>query len=93
MGIYAGLVAAARAEGGEAPAPPRETAYGSLLAHLQDETEREFAPMNINWGLFPEPEGNPRDKGVRRAAKLERARSAFEQWQSELRVRLESATC
>lgn len=80
MGIYAGLCALGLSVG-----PPRETAYGSLLAHLQDETEREFAPMNINWGLLPEPEMPPakkRDKGRVRELKIEAAQAAFQQWQS-----------
>lgn len=84
MGIYAGLTAA-RAEHGLPPLPPpRATAYGSLLAHLQDATPREFAPMNINWGLFPEPEESTRDKGVRRSLQLDAARAAFIEWRQRL---------
>jgi methylenetetrahydrofolate--tRNA-(uracil-5-)-methyltransferase len=83
MGIYSGLVLA-----GEIQAvPPRESAYGALLGHLMDETEREFAPMNINWGLLPEPEvaqtGKKIDKGVVRQAKLESARAAFRKWMGD----------
>ena len=52
------------------PSPPRTTAYGALLAHLQDDTPREFAPMNINWGILPDPEEPTRDKGVKRAMKI-----------------------
>jgi len=80
MGIYAGIVAARRELGIKTEPPPRASAYGSLLAHLQDETPREFSPMNINWGLFPETDGSARDKGVKRAKKLEAARAAFDQW-------------
>ncbi|MEQ1821801.1 MAG: methylenetetrahydrofolate--tRNA-(uracil(54)-C(5))-methyltransferase (FADH(2)-oxidizing) TrmFO [Fimbriimonadaceae bacterium] len=78
IGILAGLIAL-----GEETLPPRETAYGSLLAHLQDDTEREFAPMNINWGLLPEPPSSPaqrRDKGLIRTQKIEIAREMFESW-------------
>ncbi len=81
MGIYAALCVL-----GQLPEPPpRETAYGSLLAHLQDATEREFAPMNINWGLLPdrpEWEGRKIDKGVKRAEKVDRATVAFAEWRS-----------
>lgn len=76
VGLYTGLVLA----GCLARPLPRATAYGALLAHLQDPTEREFAPMNINWGLLPEPDLPPtkkRDKGQVRAAKLATARRAF----------------
>jgi hypothetical protein len=41
--------------------------------------------MNINWGLFPEPEMPPakkRDKGRVRELKIEAAQTAFLEWQS-----------
>ncbi len=80
MGIWSGIVTAARVGGGKAPLPPRETAYGSLLSHLQDPTDRPFAPMNVNWGLFPEPAEPSRDKGVRRERKLAAAVAGLEAW-------------
>lgn len=84
MGIYAGVSVLAKLRGQEFPTPPRACAYGSLVAHLQDDTEREFAPMNINWGLLPDPEEPTRDKGVMRAQKLEAAKAAFAAWTAEL---------
>ncbi len=86
MGIYSGIVAAARSHGAEVEKPPRACAYGSLISHLQDATPREFAPMNINWGLLPDPEQPTRDKGVKRAMKLEAARQAFEGWSQRLEL-------
>ncbi len=83
-GIFAGMVAARRLEGKSTPLPPRPTAYGSLSAHLQDNTAREFAPMNINWGLFPALETSIRDKALKRAALLKNAQSAFTAWLQEL---------
>lgn len=84
MGIYVGIQIA-RKLAGEAPSlPPRHCAYGSLLSHLQDPIEREFAPMNINWGLFPDPEANPKAKSERRQLKLDAARAAFADWQTAL---------
>jgi len=81
MGIYAGIQAVRHVRG-VSPAPaPRACAFGSLISHLQDDTPREFAPMNINWGLFPDPPEGGRDKGVRRALKLQAAQSAFAVWQ------------
>ncbi|MBX3118851.1 MAG: methylenetetrahydrofolate--tRNA-(uracil(54)-C(5))-methyltransferase (FADH(2)-oxidizing) TrmFO [Fimbriimonadaceae bacterium] len=80
MGIYAGLCVLQKLAGKEPAIPPRSCAYGSLVSHLQDDTEREFAPMNINWGLFPEPETPIRDKGQKRAWKLEQANKVFEKW-------------
>ncbi len=83
MGIYAGIQAVALLENRRTPNPPRETAYGSLLSHLQDQTPKEFAPMNINWGLLPDPEPPIRDKKARQTAKLEAARKAFAGWLSQ----------
>lgn len=80
MGIYAGISAARKVNGEEPLPPPRETAYGSLVSHLQDTTPREFAPMNANWGLFPDPGIETKDKGVKRAAKLQAAQEAFAAW-------------
>lgn len=80
MGIWAGLAVAASVEGRAIEPPPRATAFGSLIAHLQDDTPREFAPMNVNWGLFPDPDPNPKDKGLRRERKLQAARDSFAAW-------------
>lgn len=84
MGIYVGVALARRIQGLPVVLPPRGCAYGALLSHLQDEIEREFAPMNINWGLLPDPPENPKAKSERRALKLARARADFAAWQSEL---------
>lgn len=84
MGIYAGLNAYRKSQGLDFIQPPRACAYGSLVSHLQDDTPREFAPMNINWGLLPDPETPVRDKGVKRAMKLEAAGAAFSEWQAAL---------
>ncbi len=84
MGILAGLTCVAKLAGKELPMPPRETAYGSLLAHLQDQTPREFAPMNINWGILPDPDPVPRDKGIKRAMKIAAAQHGLQKWLTEL---------
>lgn len=80
VGILAGINAVRFLEGKETTSPPRPCAYGSLAAHVTNEHTEEFSPMNINWGLFPEPEPAIKDKGVRRKAKLEAARKAFADW-------------
>lgn len=80
MGIYVGATLARKLSGGEPVSPPRHCAYGSLISHLQDTTERDFAPMNINWGLFPDPPEDPRHKSDRRRLKLVAARVAFTAW-------------
>lgn len=75
MGLWLGVRLAC-----DAPLPPRASAYGSLFAHLQDTVEREFAPMNVNWGLFPDPEPAIRDKTARRLAKIEAAWRAWAEY-------------
>lgn len=84
MGILAGLHCIARFRCKELPLPPRTTAYGALLAHLQDDTPREFAPMNINWGILPDPEEPTRDKGVKRAMKIAAAQAGLTDWLENL---------
>ena len=84
MGIVSAIATLAAVRGTHWTSPARTTALGALLGHLADETPREFAPMNINWGLLPEPldeSGNPfRDKGAKRAKKLATARADFAAW-------------
>lgn len=84
MGIYAGLQIARSLAGAGPVFPPRVTAYGALLAHLQDDTEREFAPMNINWGILPDPAEPTRDKGIKRAKKIEAATAGLSEWMTAL---------
>ena len=84
MGILAGLQCIAKLSSQELPLPPRATAYGALLAHLQDDTPREFAPMNINWGILPDPDPVPRDKAVKRAMKIQAAQTGLSEWLEEL---------
>jgi methylenetetrahydrofolate--tRNA-(uracil-5-)-methyltransferase len=79
----AGLLAAinaARIAGGETPiAPPRESALGSLLAYITDESRRDFQPMNANYGLMPELNfrARGRDKKIALGA---RALKAIDEW-------------
>jgi methylenetetrahydrofolate--tRNA-(uracil-5-)-methyltransferase len=82
MGIWAGICAAAKLNEKNLEEPPRATAYGSLISHLQDDTPREFAPMNINWGLLPDPHNPPKNKQEKRQIKLEAAWSAFKGWEA-----------
>ncbi|MCP9626884.1 methylenetetrahydrofolate--tRNA-(uracil(54)-C(5))-methyltransferase (FADH(2)-oxidizing) TrmFO [Rhodopseudomonas palustris] len=69
VGLFAGLAAAADAQGTPLTAPPPTTALGALLGHITgghietiDAGPRSFQPMNINFGLFP-PLTNPPTKG------------------------------
>ncbi len=84
MGLLVGVNLARKLTGQAVVHPPRTTAYGALLAHLQDTTEREFAPMNINWGILPDPAEPTRDKGIKRAKKIKAAQTGLDQWLNEM---------
>lgn len=80
MGLLAGRFAAAQVLHAAMPIPPRETALGSLLAHITGEAEAEsFQPMNINFGLFP-PLAGKVAKGDRKKAYTARALQALDEW-------------
>lgn len=78
MGLLAGMFTAAEFRGATPPIPPRDTALGSLLAHITTEATREsFQPMNINFGLFPPLDGKKIKKKDRKAAYAARARESL----------------
>ena len=69
--------------------PPRETAFGCQLAHLIDDTDvKNYQPMNINFGLFPELPKQLTAKGKLRHLKgaekkqalTSRALQSIEEW-------------
>lgn len=66
--------------GRDLPQPPRETALGALLGHLQTEA-KHFQPSNVNFGLTP-PLTERMRKADRKHAYPERARAAFAQWRA-----------
>jgi methylenetetrahydrofolate--tRNA-(uracil-5-)-methyltransferase len=53
LGLLAGLNVAAAERGEPAPSVPETTAHGALMRHLLEADERDFQPMNVNYGLFP----------------------------------------
>jgi hypothetical protein len=40
--------------------------------------------MNINWGIMPDPIEPTRDKGIKRAKKIEQANIELDTWLNEL---------
>lgn len=57
IGLLAGRFAAAEILGSDAQTPPKTTALGAILNHVTGGANADtFQPMNINFGLFPEPE-------------------------------------
>lgn len=93
IGWLAGYFAAEIIKGNTPSLPPRETAFGCQLAHLQDDTDIEhYQPMNINFGLFPELPKVETAKGKlrylkgteKKAALSARALKAVEEWLHEI---------
>lgn len=68
-GLVAALNVAAGMAGEGDVVFPDDTAIGALVRYVTT-PQREFAPMNATWGLFP-----PLDEPLRRADKRERARA------------------
>ncbi len=59
MGLLAGRFAAAQRLGSVLAAPPPTTALGALVEHITGGHlvgKATFQPMNVNFGLFPDPE-------------------------------------
>lgn len=65
-GLLAGVNAAKLALGEEQIVFPEETALGSMARYITEADSKNFQPMNINFGLFP-------DLGERVKSKQERA--------------------
>lgn len=94
VGFMAGYFAASQMKGKEPILPPRNTAFGSMLNHLIDDTNIEdFQPMNINFGIFPTIQGETTANGKfrkikgmdRKKAYSERALSEINEWIEEIK--------
>jgi methylenetetrahydrofolate--tRNA-(uracil-5-)-methyltransferase len=80
IGILAGRFAAADILGLSGEPPPPTTAFGALLAHITGGADaKTFQPMNINFGLFPEPPSHTRGKD-RKRAQAHRAMQDLKSW-------------
>jgi methylenetetrahydrofolate--tRNA-(uracil-5-)-methyltransferase len=80
-GLLAGIFTAYRLRGEQVPLPPKETALGALLSHLNEAEAENFQPMNVNYGLFPPLEQKRKMKRAdRRLAMAARALDALPVW-------------
>jgi methylenetetrahydrofolate--tRNA-(uracil-5-)-methyltransferase len=83
VGLMAGIMAAHELAGRAFAMPPVTTAFGALLGHITGDAEAEsYQPMNINFGLFPPPEGKVHKK-ERKAFYTNRARVDLAEWIAE----------
>jgi methylenetetrahydrofolate--tRNA-(uracil-5-)-methyltransferase len=81
-GIVAGNNAARLARGLKLVYPPPETALGALLRYVAFASPANFAPTNINFGLFPRAAAKRRAERHREI--VARARKAFTSWLKEI---------
>ncbi|MEX1036872.1 MAG: methylenetetrahydrofolate--tRNA-(uracil(54)-C(5))-methyltransferase (FADH(2)-oxidizing) TrmFO [Sneathiella sp.] len=80
IGLIAGRLAAADISGRQFILPPVTTAMGAILSHITGGADaKSFQPMNVNFGLFPPPEGKIRKK-ERKQAYTGRAATDFADW-------------
>jgi methylenetetrahydrofolate--tRNA-(uracil-5-)-methyltransferase len=79
-GLMAGIHAAALASGGEMVAPPRASAFGSLVHYVTQADAKNFQPANITFDLLPALEKRVRDRQERHRMQCEVALRDFDQW-------------
>jgi methylenetetrahydrofolate--tRNA-(uracil-5-)-methyltransferase len=85
MGLLAGLGAFRQVTGAPMIPPPRETAFGALVAHLQNADRKSFQPMNVTFGLFPPLPGTIR-KRERGLHYTRRALDALSSWREAFAI-------
>jgi methylenetetrahydrofolate--tRNA-(uracil-5-)-methyltransferase len=79
-GLMAGINAATLATGGEPAAPPRATAFGSLVHYITQAEGKSFQPANITFDLLPALDRKIRDRQERHRLQCELALREFEAW-------------
>jgi methylenetetrahydrofolate--tRNA-(uracil-5-)-methyltransferase len=80
-GLLAGVLASAVASGAEDPiAPPRTTAFGSLVHYITHADARKFQPANITFDLLPPLSRKVRDRKECHRLQCELALRDFDQW-------------
>ena len=72
-GLVAGINAARLAKGEEPVIFPQTTAMGSMAHYITHTSGKNFQPMNVNFGIFPELPERIRDKKERYEAIANRA--------------------
>ena len=83
-GLMAGVHAAALATGSEPVAPPRASAFGSLVHYITHADPKTFQPANITFDLLPPLDDRVRDRAQRHRRQCECALREFDGWLSEI---------
>jgi methylenetetrahydrofolate--tRNA-(uracil-5-)-methyltransferase len=79
-GLMAGVHAAALVMGADPVAPPRASAFGSLMHYVTAADPRNFQPANITFDLLPALEKRVRDRKERHRLQCETALREFHGW-------------
>ncbi len=77
-GAMTGLHASRAILGLEPVEFPRESAFGAVVAHLQNTETHDFQPANVTWSYFPALDREVRDKKERRRLMVARALVAID---------------
>jgi methylenetetrahydrofolate--tRNA-(uracil-5-)-methyltransferase len=83
-GLLAGIHASALLAGTEPIAPPRATAFGSLIHYITHAGARNFQPANITFDLLPPLEQKVRDRQERHKLQCDMALREFDDWLAQL---------
>ena len=85
-GLMAGIHAAALSGGEEPVAPPRTSAFGSLMHYITQANAKTFQPANITFDLLPALEVRVHDRAERHRRQCERALREFDGWLARVGV-------
>ena len=85
-GLMAGIHAAIIASDAEPVAPPRASAFGSLMHYVTQADPKNFQPANITFDLLPPLEPRVRDRQERHRVQCKAALSAFDSWLNRVGV-------
>jgi len=91
-GLMAGVHAAALVTGSGPVAPPRASAFGSLVHYITCADPKNFQPANITFDLLPPLEERVRDGTLRHRLQCERALREFEAWLVAISARQSAVT-
>src|SRR5581483_4434706 len=83
-GLMAGIHASALAERREFVAPPRATAFGSLVHYITQANPKNFQPANITFDLLPPLDRKVRELKERHRLQCERALADFDTWRRHI---------
>ncbi|MDN7241260.1 FADH(2)-oxidizing methylenetetrahydrofolate--tRNA-(uracil(54)-C(5))-methyltransferase TrmFO [Planococcus sp. N028] len=85
-GLLAGVNAAKLALGEELVILPAETALGSMARYITEADSKNFQPMNVNFGLFPDLGERIKSKQERAEKHAERALASIQNYMNTVTV-------